>query len=133
MKKLFYAVLLLVGVGFMFSSCSKEGGNSRKLIGTWDCISTYYEYESGETENEGNVGNYVVITDKTITFYYGESVETSDNGSEYQYTYDGSVLFVAGIALAKITKLTSDTMVWESTTPAQSFSPFQRSTYKKRK
>ena len=117
----------------MFSSCSKEGGNSSKLIGTWDCISTYYEYEDGETENEGNVGDYVVITDKTITFYYGESIEYSDNGSEYQYTYDGSVLFVAGMALAKITKLTSDTMVWESTTPAQSFSPFQRSTFKKRK
>ena len=133
MKKLFYAVALLIGVGFMFSSCSKEGENSSKLIGTWDCISTYYEYEDGETENEGNVGDYVVITDKTITFYYGESVEYSDNGSEYQYTYDGSVLFVAGMALAKITKLTSDTMVWESTTPAQSFSPFQRSTYKKRK
>ena len=79
------------------------------------------------------LGDHVVITDKTITFYYGESVEYSDNGSEYQYTYDGSVLFVAGMALAKITKLTSDTMVWESTTPAQSFSPFQRSTYKKRK
>ena len=118
----------------ILASCEKEGGNgSNKLIGTWDCISTYYEYENGETENEGNVGDYVVITDKTITFYYGDSTDYSDNGVQYQYTFDGSVLFAAGVSIAKITKLTSDTMVWESTFPAQGFVPFQISTYKKRK
>lgn len=135
MKKIIYVLMLVLGMSVLLYSCEKEGGNgSSKLIGTWDCISTVYEYVDAETETEGNVGDYVVITDKTLTFYYGDSGTIwYDNGVPYEYSFDGSTLFLSGVGKWTVKSLTNDSMVWEDTAPAQKYMPHETITWKKRK
>ena len=127
MKKFFSAAALLLGVSFLFSSCHKDndGDDASKLIGTWDCISTVYD--DADKAPEGNVGDYIVLTATTLTFYYGDDPDLSDHGKPYGYSFDGSHISVNGEHIIDVTSFKGDTMVWH-------FIPMKGSkTYKKRK
>ncbi len=128
MKNAMYAVMLLIGMSIMVCSCQKDnengGGGNSKLVGTWDWISTVYD--DGD-EPDDNVGDYIVITDNTITYYYSNPSGKVDNGKPYQYTYDAPHLFIGGANFIDIKSVSSDTMVLYYTYDEAT------KTYKKRK
>ena len=67
MKKILCFVLLILGIGITFSSCSKQGaGNSSHsdLIGKWKCIEEGNEID-GEYVVETTSSSLVYVFDKT--------------------------------------------------------------------
>ena len=81
MKKLIYIALILLGVGIL-SSCSKEGGGSGSLVGTWDVVKTETETIQGNRTQCGNNYDKFVFTDSALSIYVDNEPTT------LAYVYD---------------------------------------------
>lgn len=85
MKRIVVAVVLLLGLGILFTSCNKVGGNS-SLTGLWN--SSYYEVY----ENDVMVGTEEDHDGYTIRFY-DDGVSGTFNGyAEFTYTKSGNTI-----------------------------------------
>ena len=109
MKKLLIAIFISVA-GIISIACSKEA-TIQSLVGTWDIIQREYRYSNGDTKIEKLEGDYCVITEQTITFYYGEGHHGFDDGVSYKFSFQNPHLFIVGINLFDVVSFTGDTMV----------------------
>ncbi len=100
MKRIVLLVALMLGMCLLFSSCEKDGISG--FIGTWSFV------EEGEPDE----GDYVVIEDNTITFYYG-SGHGLDNGVRYKFEYEHPHIFIAGFNTYDLVSKSGNRMVWE--------------------
>lgn len=118
MKKLFYVVLLLLGMGIMAGSCSKVKTDiySASIIGSWQAYKVV-DYD-GNTATQG-------ADDETVYFTFTENgkffIEEIDSDGEYDgyqtgdYRIEGSTLFFSAEGAAegwKIEKLTKTELVF---------------------
>lgn len=97
MKRIMFAIMLILGMSLVFASCEKTTEND-KLIGTWDFVD--------------EPGDYVVITDSTFTFFYSEG--GGDNGVPYKYSYEHPHIYISGVNLWDVVSISTSEMVWES-------------------
>ena len=106
MKKLFYVLMLVLGMGVL-SSCSKEGING-SIIGTWE-LTEYYYTDNGERHDRSEfVGVTLIVTEDTMTVSL-DGVLQSD-----PYTRDGNKLYIGNEYVFFITTLTSTKMALKS-------------------
>lgn len=93
-------LIVAILVGLSISSCEKD--NLSSMEGTWSFV------EDGEKDE----GDYVVITENQISFYYtGE--DGFDNGVKYKFEYEHPHIFIAGINLYDVVSKSRNRMVWE--------------------
>ena len=124
--------LAFFGLFVLICSCEKRSEVSIDLVGTWDCVSTIYDYGDGDIERIGDIGDYIVITEKTITFFYAEAKGAFDNAVPHQYTVEGSTLFLSGIGVYTISMSKDGSMVWEFSPTTNSLLPNTKLTLIKR-
>ena len=100
MKRIVILVALMLGISLLCASCEKQDASS--FVGTWSFV------EDGEKDE----GDYVVITENQISFYYtGE--DGFDNGVKYKFEYEHPHIFIAGINLYDVVSKSRNRMVWE--------------------
>lgn len=112
MKKLFYAVALLIGVGFMFASCSKEGVDTGKLNGKW------WVTEKVEARFNGQVVQPVVLEEDAewgtnMRLRFDKSNVIVDNGDgqgTFAYSLSNNSLIISYISFP-IVKQTNKELV----------------------
>lgn len=109
MKKLIYAVMLLLGMSVFMTSCEKEGGDngnsskySKLIVGTWQMVKADYLDEDGTTEPAR------VDDDEIYTFKENGIVEAF--GTSFPYQIDGNKVIII-IENYTIEKLTKDELV----------------------
>lgn len=105
MKRLFFIAAFLLSIGFLFSACQKQGVDG--MDGTWSWVE----------EGEENTGDYVVIEDGTIAFFYGYGDgDGLDEGVKYKLEYEPPHIFIMGINAFDVVSKSRDKMVWEDAT-----------------
>lgn len=111
MKKLIYAVMLLLGMSVFMTSCEKEGGDngnsskySKLIIGTWKVVKAEYLWEDGTTEP-------AKVDDDDIFTFKGNGV-MEIYGTSLPYQMDGNKVIIL-IDNYTIEKLTKDELVWK--------------------
>lgn len=105
MKKILCFVLLILGIGITFSSCSKQGaGNSSHsdLIGKWKCIEEGNEID-GEYVVETTSSSLVYVFDKTTITAFDEGDES--DSYTFEYTLKDNGIFIMGIKWFEILTL----------------------------
>lgn len=87
MKKLIYAVMLLLGMSVFMTSCEKEGGDGvsyEKLFGTWLCDARNGKTGYIELLDSGPVWEFT-NTGKVNTYYWGGEWEEGYDGGPINY------------------------------------------------
>ena len=106
MKKILYAAMLLLGVGIMAVSCSKDKNSDKNnlLIGTWDAVSGYSIGPDGNKTDEWTYsdGELYFEFDAENMSYYSEG-EPMQQGS---YSFDGTKLTLPTSMVCEVTSLT---------------------------
>ena len=120
--------MMVAALGFTACSSSSDddsGGNTSKLVGTWDVVSNKFYDENGRKTKEENETSYWVFTATTITVY--------DEGDLFDrkaanYTFDGDLLTIGGLPIWTVVSLNKNTMVLR----AKTVGGYQETTLKKR-
>ena len=120
--------MMVAALGFTACSSSSDddsGGNTSKLVGTWDVVSNKFYDENGRKTKEENETSYWVFTATTITVY--------DEGDLFDrkaanYTFDGDLLTIGGLPIWTVVSLNNNTMVLR----AKTVGGYQETTLKKR-
>lgn len=93
-------LIVAILVGLSISSCEKD--NLSSMEGTWSFV------EEGVKDK----GDYVVIQDNTIAFYYTDD-EDDINGIKFKIEYKHPHIFVAGLNVYDVVSKSHNRMVWE--------------------
>lgn len=111
MKKILYAAMLLLGVGIMAVSCSKDKNseNNNLLIGTWDAVSGYTVGPDGNKTDEWtySAGETYYVFDAKNMSYYSEG-ELMQKGA---YSFDGTRLTLPTSIVCEVTSLTESELI----------------------
>ena len=108
MKKLLYTLIILLGTGFVFSSCEKEeAAGDSSLVGTWICVEQAITKDNGETytytDKEAwlDYSNYIII-DYQFTFtkdgyMTGKENYTEREGTPVKYSVRDNIIYIIGV------------------------------------
>ena len=106
MKKLVYVfTLLLMAAGLSSCNMKIENPTVKHLAGTWDLVSDTIISGNTETTTTATNGDYLVITDTTISFFSG-SRET-----KYPFSFSDPHLYLDGNNSYDLVSLTHKQMV----------------------
>ena len=112
MKKVLYAVMLLLGLSVLFVSCNKDngGGNySNAIIGTWklvydgDDFATFtYEFKKDGTFT------YITHINEEDALLGGQDIKSGP----FYYKINGDKLEIGALGYVIIQEITATKMVW---------------------
>lgn len=83
MKKLFYAIVLILSIGILAVSCQKNDPANQSIIGTWKVVSVESEYVS-----DISVGCIFTFTENTLTITngsFGGTISYNRNGNKLTF------------------------------------------------
>ena len=118
MKKLFYVVLLLLGMGIMAGSCSKVKTDiySATIVGSWQAYKVV-DYD-GKTATQGADDESIYFTFTESGIFFIEEIESDGEYGGYQtgdYRIEGNTMFFSTEGATeswKIDKLTKTEFVF---------------------
>lgn len=134
MKKFYSTIVMLAMMvaALGFTACGGDdddevgGGDTSKLVGTWEIIQEVFHDGSGETEYYDGYGAYWVFTDHTITVHDQYDLL---NGRTIDYTLKDDKIHAAGLDVHTIVELTSSKMVLRT---IETYGSYSVLTFKKR-
>ena len=110
MKKLFFAVALLLGLSALLVSCSKEEQYAEVIVGAWQ-MSKMEAIDDGIVidveEGTGSIDERIVFTND------GYAYIVEDPSERISYSVNGSILILNGSTAVTIITLTKSEMILE--------------------
>ena len=106
MKKIVYFLAsLLMAAGLSSCNMKIENPTVKNLVGTWDLVSDTIISGNSETTTTATNGDYIVITETTISFFSG------NRETKYPFSFSNPHLYLDGNNSYDLVSLTHSEMV----------------------
>ena len=113
MKKLLFLALFIFSIGAL-TSCNKEQDTQditiKQLIGTWDLVSIETYYTDGTIKKTNGDGDYFVISEDIITYFYKDTEGINDNGKPWTFSFISPHFMIGGFNTYDLVSLKNKTL-----------------------